>query len=115
MVPMKPGNRPEGPGGGTGEVEWAEPHGRNTGTETLSSRDIEPETGVNEIQRIAGTGDAMLNPSRREAATRRAGCGSPARPDLLGAGEGNLPGLPERAGLVLPLPGASVNTEQNGP
>lgn len=29
--------------------------------------------------------------------SRRAGCGSPARPDLWGAGEGDLPGLPDHS------------------
>ena len=32
-----------------------------------------------------------------EASSRRAGCGSPARPDLWGAPAGNRPGLPDSA------------------
>jgi hypothetical protein len=36
-----------------------------------------------------------VSPTSSEAVTRRAGCGSPARPDLWGAGDWNLPGLPD--------------------
>src|SRR5690606_23399724 len=34
-------------------------------------------------------------PARSESVTRRAGCGKSARPDLWGAGDCNLPGLPD--------------------
>ena len=40
-------------------------------------------------------GCALGTPSSGESMTRRAGCANRARPDLWGAGEGNLSGLPD--------------------
>ena len=65
---------------------------------------------------------ATASTERSEPVSRRAGCGKSARPDLWGAGEGNLPGLPDvRPALgvdlevkVHPRPGHRDRSEPQG-
>ena len=47
------------------------------------------------VSATPGLRGAFDLPSGGEPMIRGAGCGSPARPDLWGAGESDLPGLPD--------------------
>jgi len=87
MVSKKPEKRtPRDP------VEESEAPGHGT-AEGKHEQDLEPGLSVNETSPDSRTG---VRDERSEPVSRGAGCGSPARPDLRGAGASNRLGLPDQ-------------------